>query len=121
MMLEVHKEFAHGTGAKIFKKVDFIIAEVLNMSWTFKQLLKVRKLKKYKNHHEFFNILSRCVDHISEMSYHQIVYTLFTSTPYVSHTLHLSEHSHVKEMLKRYKSFNLPIPSSKLGEVKCIV
>jgi ferritin-like protein len=121
MMLEVHKEFANGPSSKVFKKVDFIIAEVLNMSWTFKQLLKIKKLKKFKNHHEFFNILSRCVEHISEMSYHQLVYTLFTSTPYVSHTLHLSEHSHVKEMLKRYKSFNLPLPAAKLGEVKCIV
>ena len=121
MMLEVHGQFANGPSSKLFKKIDFIIAEVLNMSWTFKQLIKIKKLKKFKNHHEFFHTLERCLDHINEMSYHQLIYTLFTSTPYVSHTLHLSEHSHVKEMLTRYNSFNLPIPGSKLGDVKCTV
>lgn len=121
MMLEVYKEFETGPRSMMFKKVDFMIAEVLNMSWTFKQLLKLKKLKKYKNHHEFFNTLSSCLDHISGLSYYQLIYTLFNSTPYISHTLHMSEHAHVKEMLKRYKGMNLPIPRAKLGEIKCIV
>jgi predicted metal-dependent hydrolase len=121
MMLEVHKEFATGAKAQMFKKVDFIIAEVLNMSWTFKQLLKLKNLKKYKNHHEFFNTLSTCVEHIEGMSYYQLMYTLFNSTPYISHTLHLSEHKHVNDMLKRYKGMSLPMPRNKVGEIKCTV
>ncbi|WP_127716028.1 hypothetical protein [Halobacteriovorax sp. HLS] len=121
MMLEVHKEFESGPVSQMFKKVDFITAEVLNMTWTFKQLLKVKKLKKYKNHHQFFATLSKSIDHISNMSYYQLMHTLFNSTPYISHTLHLSEHKHVKEMLSRYKGLKLPIPSSSLGDIKCIV
>ena len=121
MMLEVYNEFVNTPSSYVFKKVDFILAEVLNMTWTFSQLLKVKELKKYKNHHEFFNTLSSCMELLEGKSQIDILSALFHSTPYISHTIHLSEHGHIRELLKRYKTSKLPLPGSKIGEIICTV
>lgn len=121
MMLEVYNEFSNTPSSYLFKKVDFILAEVLNMTWTFSQLLKVKELKKYKNHHEFFNTLSGCIELLEGKSQLDILSALFSSTPYISHTMHLSEHGHIRRMLERYNTSKLPLPNSKIGEIKCTV
>ncbi|WP_417335005.1 diiron oxygenase [Halobacteriovorax marinus] len=121
MMLEVYNEFSSTPCSYVFKKVDFILAEVLNMTWTFSQLLKVKEFKKFRHHHEFFNTLESSLDLLKGKSQLDILGALFTSTPYITHTIHLSEHGHINALLNRYSTTRLPMPKSKLGEIKCTV
>ena len=121
MMLEIYDQFSHWPQKKIMTKVDFILAEVLNMSWTFSQLIKLGKLKKIKHKSEFYTELYSVVQKIGNSSPFEVLYELFTSTPYVSEMLHLSEHKSIKILLERYNTTNMPLPKMNQMELKCSV
>jgi predicted metal-dependent hydrolase len=91
MMLQVNNEMNCAPQALLFKKLDFMIAEMLNLHWTFNQLFKVRNLKALKGRHEFFEILAG----IPKRS-------LFSTSSYVKSMLQLSEHQQIKLMLERF-------------------
>ena len=120
IMLSINNEFSKTPMASIFRKLDFIIAEILNITWTFNQLFKIKNLKKFKNHHPFFNTLSGLSDILKNRNSLEVMNTLFTTAPYIKEMLHLSEHKHIKIMLDRFGAMSIPnFPLS--GELKCIV
>jgi hypothetical protein len=128
IMLKINQDFARTPQALLFKKLDFIIAEILNITWTFNQLFKIKQLKKLSNHHPFFKTLAGLSEILENRSSLEVINTLFTSAPYISQTMHLSEHQHIKSMLDRFGAINLPVSSghkiSRLnlsGDLKCIV
>jgi hypothetical protein len=128
IMLQINQDFARSPQALLFKKLDFIVAEVLNITWTFNQLLKIKQLKKLSNHHPFFKTLAGLSDILGNKNSLEVINTLFTTAPYISQTMHLSEHKHIKSMLDRFGAINLPTSnihknskSGLSGDLKCIV
>jgi len=119
MMLQAYNDFSRSPQALFFKKMDFIMAEVLHMTWTFNQIIKVRELNKFKNHHPFFQNLSGAMELLNGRKPLEIIHKLFTTAPYISHTLHLSEHKQVNQMLNRFSSLKIPMPKRKEMDVSC--
>lgn len=120
MMLKVHEEFSTTPQSLLLKKLDFIIAEVLNMTWTFNQLFKVRNLKKFKNHHPFFDTLSTLGDVLGQRNPLEVINCLFNDAPYISDSLHMAEQKHVKQLLDRFGVPSIPLPKSKKSGELCI-
>lgn len=119
LMLQLNKDFSKAPTALILQKIDFIIAEVLNISWTFNQLFKTKKLKQLAGKHEFFDTLSGLTDSLHGLNSFDILRTLFTTAPYISNTLNLSEHSKLKEMMKRYGAYSVPSLNQNMGGLIC--
>ena len=119
MMLKAHEEFSSIPNKLFSKKLDFIIAEVMNMTWTFNQLFKVRNLKKFKNHHPFFKTLDSLSDILGERNPLEIINCLFKNAPYISTTLHMGEQQHIKQLLDRFGATSIPLPKAKKVGVLC--
>jgi hypothetical protein len=114
MMLHLFTEFSGITHKLLFKKIDFFLAESLNLTWTLGQLLRVKGLRRFKNHHPFFDTLDGLVDELDRRSPLAILHQMLTSAPYISDTLHLGEHRHIKDLLTRFGSLQAPLP----GKIK---
>lgn len=120
IMLQINDEFAKTPQALILKKLDFIFAEILNITWTFNQLFKIKNLSKLSNHHPFFKTLSGLSDILEDRNSLEVMNALFTTAPYIKNMLHLSEHKHVKIMLDRFGAKKIPMIELS-GDYKCIV
>jgi predicted metal-dependent hydrolase len=115
IMLEINTQFARVPHAFILRKLDFILAEVLNLTWTFNQLFKLRSLKRLKNHHPFFQTLSGLSTHLENRNSLEVMYKLFNSAPYIKDMLHLSEHMHIKLLLERFGVQKIPFKTTLQG------
>lgn len=109
IMLQINSEFARVPHAIVLKKLDFILAEVLNITWTFNQLFKVKNLKKLSSAHPFFKVLAELEPLLRDRSSLSVIHHLFTTAPYIKDMLHLSEHQHVRHMLDRFGAKKIPL------------
>ncbi|MBT5093271.1 MAG: hypothetical protein HOM21_03445, partial [Halobacteriovoraceae bacterium] len=105
LMLQLNHDFSKVPARVIWQKIDFIIAEILNISWTFNQLFKVKNIKKLAKHHEFFRILDGLSETLEGHNSLGTLHTLFTSAPYISDTLNLSEHQNLKLLMEKYGAY----------------
>lgn len=120
MMLQLFEEFSGVKRSLLFKKLDFFMAECLNLTWTLGELFKIKGLRKFKNHHPFFKTLDGLMDTLGKRSGLGILHTLLTSAPYISDTLRLSDHDHVRVMLQRFGALQAPLPHRRQQRSVCI-
>lgn len=113
MMLKVHEEFETTPHTLFLKKLDFIVAEILNLTWTFNQLGNLKKLKQLQNHHPFFNTLLSLSETLGQRNPLEILNGLFNEVPYISNTMHLSDQQHIKDLLNRFGVPSIPMPNKK--------
>jgi len=109
IMLQINSEFAGIPRNLIFKHVDFILAEILNLTWTFNQLYKLKNLSSLKSAHPFFKTLSELRPQLEGRGSMEIIHSLFTSAPYIKDMLHLSENGHVRQMLEHFGTKRMPL------------
>lgn len=113
MMIELVNQISKKPNTLLLKRIDFLMAETLNISWTFKELLKTRKLKSLKTHHPFFFHISNVLEKMDAYRPLDLVNILFNESPYISSALHMSENSHIQALLTKHKSIRMPLPSYK--------
>jgi len=120
MMIDFYKQFHCTTKKQVLHKVDFILAEVLNITWTFSQLIKLKDIRELKKKAPFFDVLSTTMDMLYRKNPHQLLKEIFTSTPYISSNLQLSNHEQISSMIEHYDPLKLPIPLLKADHRICI-
>lgn len=111
MMIELVNQISKKPNTLLLKRIDFLMAETLNISWTFKELLKARKLKNLKNHHPFFFHISNVLERMDSYRPLDLIEIIFNQSPYISSALHMSENSHIKDLLNRHHSIKIPLPT----------
>jgi hypothetical protein len=109
IMLEINHSFAKLPQKLIFEKLDFVVAQILNMAWTFNELYKVKGIKRFANHHSFFKTLNDLSETLNNRSSLEILGVLFNSAPYIKEMLNLSEHKHIKIMLERFSTKSIAV------------
>ncbi len=109
IMLQVNSEFAGVPQQLIFKNIDFILAEILNLTWTFNQLYKLKNLSLLKSAHPFFKTLADLRPFLEGRNSMEIIHSFFTSAPYIKDMFQLSEHGHVRQMLERFGTKRIPL------------
>ena len=128
IMLNVSYEFQRAPHSRLIQKIDFLLAEVLNFSWSFKQLLKVKGLKRFKNHSPFFDRLNEVSETLTQRSSYSLLRTVFTRAPYTSDALRISKMRHIAKMREQFGTISLnelgiapgvPIPVGR--SLKCSV
>jgi hypothetical protein len=116
IMLDLMEKRAGSPVEKILKKVDFLVSEVMQITWTFQQLWKLNKLKKLKDHHPFFKNLSEVMVLLKDLTPFEIIHTLFTDAPYISLILNPAAHAQVQLALKQSGGLKIPRPRIKENE-----
>jgi hypothetical protein len=119
MMIEIYNQLQNPFSRRVSHKIDFLLAEVLNMTWTFSQLIKVNKLKQLKTKNPFFDVLLSTISMLEGRSPLELVNTLFTEAPYISSNLQLSNHKQVSIMLNKYGCTKLPLPTLNTASTLC--
>ena len=113
IMLQINHDFAHSPVSQGLKKIDFLLAEVLNITWTFSQLYKVKELRSLENHHPFFRTISRLQKVLKKRSSFETFDVLFNKAPYTRDMLNLSEHKNIQSMMNRFGALKTPVQRMK--------
>jgi P-aminobenzoate N-oxygenase AurF len=111
LMLNLFDEFSGVTSRVLFQKIDFMLAECLNLTWTLSQLVKVGGFRKYRGHHPFFKTLESLLDVAGNRSPVQLLHNLHAQTPFISSHLHLGAHKHMKTLVNRFGGIQMPLTS----------
>ena len=117
LMLELFAERAGSPIEKVLKKVDFLLSEVVQVTWTFQQLFKLGRLKKLRSQHKFFSDLYDVIELLKDKRPFEVIHTLFTEAPYISLILNPASHKQVRQALTNSKRFKIP-RSDRLSKVK---
>ncbi len=108
LMLNLFDEFASVTCRLVFQKLDFMLAECLNLTWTLSQLVKLKGFRKIRHHHPFFKTLESLLDVIGERSPLQLLHVLRNETPFISNHLQLGRYDHIQSLLNRFGAIHVP-------------
>ena len=119
MMLELIEKRSKTPLDKVIKKLDFIISDIFQVTWTFAELSKINKVKDLEHKHEFFKILSSTIPHIKEVGPIELIHSLFTETPYISMILNPSSNKNVSDALHKYRPWQIPRPKIKDMDFTC--
>ena len=104
LMLELLEE-RNSTPIKFLSRyLDFIMSEVLQVSWILGELMKVVKLEKLKDRHPFYKDLYELVPLISEFTFIDILKSLFNDAPFISLILRPGLNQYLSEYLDKSKS-----------------
>lgn len=113
-VLELLKEREKGLKNKLFHKADLGLAQFLQSIWAVDSLKSsIQMIQKNKNEHPFLQTLSKSTYLIEKQPIHQILWNLFTRTPYVSSLINPSYHLKILKFAQKDGSFIVPFPKVK--------
>jgi hypothetical protein len=97
--------------SKVHQKMDLALCQSLMATWTIGSLQKLENAKKLKDKHPFFADLTRIIATYDKNSWVEIIWKLFTQSPYISSLIHPRSHKAVENLAKQKDSFLLNFPS----------
>ncbi|OUR95229.1 hypothetical protein A9Q84_15415 [Halobacteriovorax marinus] len=108
LMLELIEKRSKTPVDVLMQKIDFILSDVFQITWTFTELSKVRKVKHLTQKNEFFKILASTIPLMREKGPIEIIHSLFTDTPYISMILNPKENRNIKDAIEKFRPWALP-------------
>jgi hypothetical protein len=108
LMLDLYRTRASSEMANLFKKTDFLISEILQISWIMGELLKSRKIQKLRSRHPFYEHLARLLPVITSESPWRLIARLFNKTPYISLILNPQRNRHLVKTVNEFGAWKLP-------------
>lgn len=119
IMLDLFRKRGNTPIAKVHKKLDYLFSEVLQITWVFQQMLKVKNVKKFKGRHPFFERMLEVLPMLKDYSPIEIIHTLFTRAPYISLILNPLSNKHLKKALKANDAYRIPRPDLEEVPLSC--
>ena len=104
LMLELLEERTSTPIKVLSRQLDFIMSEVLQVSWILGELMKVVHLKKLKNRHPFYQGLSELVPIIQQFTFTDVLKSLFHDAPFISLILRPGLNKHLSQFLDEQRS-----------------
>ncbi|MAW07041.1 MAG: hypothetical protein CME61_02035 [Halobacteriovoraceae bacterium] len=84
LMLELLNDRSSFFVDRVSKVIDFILSDVLQVSWVLSELVKTSNVDKLKNHHPFYETLGNALPKISDFNLVELFNYLFKDSPFVS-------------------------------------
>ena len=94
----------------VHRRLDLAFAQLLKTVWTVHSLGRFKKVRQFRNAHPFFDVLSRALPLLERQPPHRILWSLLTSTPYVSSLVNPRSHRKIVRVAERSGAFILPFP-----------
>jgi len=104
LMLELLEERTSTPVKLLSRHLDFILSEVLQVSWILGELMKVVNLEKLKNRHPFYQGLSELIPVIKNFTFTDVLKSLFNDAPFISLILRPGLNKHLSQFLDEQKS-----------------
>ncbi len=118
LMLELNDTLSPGLMAKALHKTDFIVSQILKIIWMMFELSKTFGITRYRNHHPFFENLSRLIPKLGKHSPISLATDLAIHTPYISTFINPLSHPYTKKAVMKRSLFKLPLPDPTLGDLQ---
>ncbi len=110
-MIEIYQSRTFGLRQILHQKIDFMLAQGIQVAWTLAALQSMKKIKRLRFVHPFFEVLGRAFVHFESQSGLKTLWQVMTSTPYVSSLVNPSSHRKVIQFLNETGTPKLPFPS----------
>ena len=104
LMLELLEERTSTPVRLMSRYLDFIMSEVLQVSWILAELMKVVHLEKLKTRHPFYEGLADLVPLIGQFTFTDVLKSLFKDAPFISLILRPGLNKHLSQYLDEQKS-----------------
>ena len=88
-------------GGKWISRFDYRFAEVVHFIWILNQLRRLKKLKKIRGQHPFFEILYEVYLKLDRLPWRKKTNLLFSKTPYLSPLFRPMRHKAMRVEIKR--------------------
>ena len=86
------------------RQIDFMMSEVLQVSWILGELMKVVNLEKLKDRHSFYQGLYELIPIIKKFTITDVLKSLFNDAPFISLILRPGLNKHLSKYLNENKS-----------------
>jgi len=116
LMLDLIKTRNKSLKQKVHNKLDLLYSELFSIPWIVSELNRVKLVKDFSEHNEFFKILNSCLPLMQNLSTHELTSRLFVSAPYVSLILNKHHHKLSAATALSHKAISIPRPSPKLSK-----
>ncbi|MGE4234418.1 MAG: diiron oxygenase [Bacteriovoracia bacterium] len=113
LMLELMMERDNTTLGKLHSKIDLAVAEVAMTQMVANGLARMRNVKKLKEKHELFAIMTKVLPKMMDQPKHQLVWQFFTSVPYISSLVNPRYHDKFLKFAKDSGVVSIPFPKPK--------
>ena len=104
LMLELLEKRSSTPVKMMSRYIDYIMSEVLQISWILSELLKVVHLDKLKTRHPFYEELAKMVPLIGNFTFIDVLKSLFHDAPFISLILRPGLNTHLSKYLDEQKS-----------------
>lgn len=104
LMLELLEERTSTPVKMLSRYLDFIMSEVLQVSWILGELMKVVHLEKLRDRHPFYAGLANLIPLIGQFTFTDILKSLFNDAPFISLILRPGLNKHLSHYLDEQKS-----------------
>lgn len=94
--------------ARVMKKFDFIMNELLSINWLLSEIVSCGPhILGLRKRHPFFQELARLLPTLLQHNPMQLVKDVFTSAPYISLLMNPADYPHVRQSLKEHQVLQL--------------
>ena len=95
---------------KVLKKMDFVIADVIEKLWMIAQYKRFTKVSKFKERHPFFQTLTGIIEKINQLPFHKKIGLLRDNNDYFSLVVRPEQHKTIVEEIHKSKAFVVSFP-----------
>ena len=95
----------------VFKKADFLMAQIVGAPWVVTELYKFFGVKKLRGVHPFFDVLASCIPLYEQMSRPEVIRRMFMGAPYISWLLNPAWRTQHLDVARRHGAIVPPYPS----------
>lgn len=107
LMLELINDRSTFAIKKVSQCIDFILSDILQVSWVLSELIKMDNVRKLKDCHPFYENLSKVLPKINEYNIVQLISYLFKESPFVSLILNPRSNKVLSKYLMKEKYLSL--------------
>lgn len=97
-----------------FRKTDLLLAQALEISWTFSSLSRIRNTYGLRKKHPFFAALNSCIPLLIKISPVEIIRRLFVTAPFVSLMFNHGAHDDFQNLIGKVRALQIPTPKTRL-------
>jgi len=94
----------------VFRKTDFMLAQGLEIAWTFSSFSRIKNTFWLRNKHPFYKTLLSCIPLLRKNGPVDAIRKLFVTAPFVSLLLNPHNHNDFQTLITKLRTLQIPTP-----------
>jgi hypothetical protein len=93
-----------------YPKTGLVFAQTILTTWTFASLQRLKKIKKLKHKHSFFDGFQKLLPQLEQQSLPSLLSHMLKRAPYVSELLNTQHHPKILKFAEKHSVWSIPFP-----------